>query len=130
MLSRKGYDVLSLLFLVIVVGSNVISYNITNDLLKGSVDEYVATGGKGDFLQMTEEVMASSKYKIAKNISYIGWVFAFFYWIMILILSVELHKKKKVNMPNLIFIIIFAGFAIIYYPVYLRKKLKEVESGS
>jgi len=107
MLSRKFYDVLTILFVLGVVG--FLMYNqLTFESGVVSRDEF-DSAVKGIIMDML-------------IVEIIGGI----YWIFVFILAIQMYKKELIGMFDLVIVIIIPPLAVVYYLASLRKRFNQV----
>ena len=124
MWSKKTYDLISILIVILFIGSIFLSSFFVSLAVKSSIASVSEDDVAGT---ITKNAMASPYAKASVFVSWGVRILALVYWIMILILAIEFHKTKKVSMTDVVVIAIFAPLAIIFYFVTLRKHFKELE---
>lgn len=129
MLSKKFYNISTFIYILVLV----IYFIAQWWLMSGFVSSFQTSSGgiSGNFSEFAaKQVSAASSVQLKSFIvGLLFWPIGLAYYILILILSVQLYSAgKRISMGDLICIIIFAPFDWIFYLVLLRKKLKIMES--
>lgn len=122
MLGKKFYDVLALVFVVLLIGLTYYSGVLVNDAVQDAMNSGVEN--------MIEVVEADYRFQISNYIDIGTKVLAGIYWIFMVVLVIGLHKVKKTSMLDIILVVVLSPLAIVFYFLTLRPRLKEVESSS
>jgi cytochrome bd-type quinol oxidase subunit 2 len=107
MLNRKFFDILTILFGVIIISTMILGFNAGKMLIFGDVET------------------AMTLLAII-NLTRILTVLV--YYIFTLVLVSQLYSKEKVKVTSIVLVAIFVPFAVFYYLFSYRKLLKEYES--
>ena len=126
MLSKKFYDIFSLLLILLFIGS--IWY--TNDVNSKVFRERWEASDKTDAISVTLETNADYRVMTANYIYLGAKILSGIFWIFIVVLAIQLHKLKLASMLDVILIVVLAPLAIVFYFLTLRGKLKKAEKSS
>ena len=128
MLSKKTYDIISIIFIAIILSLFFFSSFITQKIVANSMLEDGET-----FSDIPPEVRAEKiaelensfffKYKVMKVVQ---WAVGLIYWIFILMLAIHMYSIRKISMLDVIIIAIAIPLAIVFYFLTLRKHFKEI----
>jgi hypothetical protein len=116
MINRRVMDIATILFVVLIIASVMFS----NYLFTKSTQNLV--GNNKDPEELLRDTVIS--FQIGSLLIYLV---IFGYYILVLILAIQLYSKEKLSLVNLIFIGVFVPFAFFFYLLSLRKPLKEYE---
>jgi len=122
MLSKKFYDGLALVFVVLVVGFVWYSGVLVNDAVKDAMKE--------DIENMVEIAEDDSRVQIVRYMDIGTKLLAVIYWIFMIVLVVGLHKMKKTSMVDVVLVVVLSPLSIVFYFLTLRPRLKEVDAGN
>ena len=122
MLSKRFYDILVIVFVVLFLfgafySSHIVSKTFESAFSKNSSVESVT--------KVMTDLNNSFSYKF---LSWSKWILGMAYWIFILILSIQFHKRNLISTTDVVVIAIFIPLAIVFYFLTLRKHFKEVLS--
>jgi len=127
MLKKRFYDILTILFIVLLVLTiyfQIKSISESQDIIFDCTLNRV----QGDTLESCiENSEIPIFYKIIGKIMY---SLLFIYWLFILVLSIQLHKKDLTKTADVVVIAIISPLAFIFYLTNLRKSLKRYETSS
>ncbi len=113
MLKRRFYDVLLIVLILLAVGIMAFQFIQTSKNVQGASS-------------LEERSQIIGKLSIFTTIIY---GLEGIYYIFILILAIQLHKKDKLSISNTIVVALLIPLAPIFYLATLRKPLKEFERG-
>ena len=113
MLKRRFYDVLLIVLILLAVGIMAFQFIQTSKNVQGASS-------------LEERSQIIGKLSIFTTIIY---GLEGIYYIFILILAIQLHKKDKLSIANTIIVALLIPLAPIFYLATLRKPLKEFERG-
>ena len=126
MLSKRVYDIISILVLVLFVGSVYFSNQMSFNAI-GEASSIYSEGGTAS--DVVDKLQNDPSVKLAGYIELGGRLLGVAYWILILVLAVQLYKKKKVSMLDVVLVVLLVPLAIVFYFLTLRKHIGEVEDG-
>jgi len=75
-------------------------------------------------LKLAEEKLSNSL--LYNFLGWMKWILLMIYWIFILILSLQLHKRSLISTTDVVIIAILIPLAIVFYFLTLRKHFKEI----
>jgi hypothetical protein len=120
MRSRRFYDVLSLVFIILVIGciyfSNSLTFSAVSDAMKlHTVGSSVSNIASNDLRVVIADYL---------NIGY--KVLVVIYWLFILVLALQFHREKVASTLDVVIIAIVIPLAIVFYFLTLRGKYKKL----
>jgi len=133
MLKRKFYDLLLIALIVIAIAIFAIQaypkLNNYQEKSQAQLQECTDQGLTGN--EFAECVLAQDQQNLLTIMTYrlIMYILSGIYYIFILVLAIQLHKRNKLSMLNTIVIALIVPLAPIFYLATLREPLKEFESG-
>ena len=119
MIKRKILDIITILFIILIIAGFFLSNYVTKNFFDSIDDEASFSGNIHD--EINKLVLSWVLIFLPINL------LAFIYYIFILVLAIQLYKEERLSLPNTIVIGIFFHFAIIFYLTGLRKPLKQYE---
>jgi len=114
MIKRRTCDILTIVYILLVI----VVFFVGNHIF---MNTFVEKGLSGDYATIFNAFYIS---KII--ISFLMGI----YWLFILVLATNLHKKNLTKTIDLIVIILFIPLAPIFYLTNLRKSLKTFEKSN
>jgi hypothetical protein len=127
MLKKRFYDILTIIFIVLLVVTiyfQIKSISKTQDM----IFDCTLNRAQGDSLESCiDNIELPIFYKIVGKIMY---SLLFIYWLFILVLSIQLHKKDLTKTVDVVVIAIISPLAFIFYLTNLRKSLKKYEASN
>lgn len=115
MLKKRTYDILTIIFvisLILLIVYNI--YSFQKDFQESAMTAGIPSSQIIPNLNLTSLLIQS---------------LTAVYYIFILVLSIQLYRKNRVSLINMIVIVILIPFSFIYYLTYLRGVLREYENG-
>ena len=128
MLSRKTYDVVTILFIVLFIGLHLLSFQMRSNITSEVIEDYREGGRAGNLVEEIEISMSGTDYKIASFIGTFANILSFIYYILILILVIQLHKRGVFGMMDTVIMSLLVPLAVVFYPLSIRKKFKQFET--
>ncbi len=130
MLKKSFYDWFTIIFIVVlVVGIGLILYSISsnyNEQYKSNTQNCANKGLSGSELIICLRNQNNPPINLIV-VKITLYILGFIYYILILILAIQLHSRKKLSLINVIIIAVIIPLAPIYYLTALRKPLKNIE---
>jgi hypothetical protein len=108
MLKKRFYDILTIVYIILVIAIFLVGNRI---FANTAVDKALA----GNYAVFTPIYTSMA----------IVYILSFIYWLIILLLSIKLHKEGLTKTIDLVVVIIIIPLAPIFYLVNLRKSLKQ-----
>ena len=119
MLSRKFYDILSIVFILSLIGV----FFFVNSFVDMGVnfDEPISKTNKLD-MNVFMRGMALEQILISISMGIYG--------IFIIILAIQMYKRDFISMGDVMAIVLFSPLSIIWYVLILRKHYKKIVDNS
>ncbi len=119
MLGKKFYDVLSIIFILSLIGLSFFVNNFVN--MGVDFDKPISQTNQLDVDAFFSGIeLGNTLYSIPIGI----------YGILIIILAIQMHKRDFIPISDTVLIILFSPLAIIWYSFVLRKHFKKVSGNT
>ena len=122
MLSKKFYDILVLVFVILFIGLTYYSDVLVKDAVRDAMD----SRSEGSTESIVDIASKDSRIGFSENVSLGARILAGIYWIFMVVLVIGLHKLGKNSLLDVILVVVLAPLAIVFYFLTLRPRLKEV----
>lgn len=131
MLKRRIHDILAIIFILLVLIILAIQfYLLTKPYSEAELERVQECDnyefGSQNYLDCIQEATKGDLLNTA-IFNLILYILAGVYYLFILVLAIQLHKREKLSMLNTIVIALIVPLAVIFYFATLRKPLKEFE---
>ena len=124
MLKKRFYDILTIIFILLLIFGFYIQIK-NNSRSQDLIFECFSEGHSIEDLENCVEEEHSPSF-----LDYSGLIIYFLigvYWLFILVLSIQLHKKDLTKIVDVVVIALISPLAFIFYLTNLRKSLKKYE---
>ena len=126
MLKKRFYDTLSIVFIILVFITLYLQFTSFSKNQDKAFDCYSQGYYEGEAL---ENCLRENEFSKTPHIfKLIFYLFVGIYWLFILVLSINLHKKNLTKTIDVVIIAIIIPLAIIFYLTNLSKSLKKYQN--
>jgi hypothetical protein len=130
MLSKRFYDIITIAFIILAIGSVFLSSFSMKNTIKDSIFGDGENTSNLSSEEISERINPDKLFLGIRLIGIFQWVLALAYYIFVLVLAIQMYALKKISTLDLVLIAIFVPLAFIFYLLTVRKRFKEISGVS